>query len=249
VVEAAELEVTLYFAAVPVHLTSAELETRLAPWLSASELAATRLLSYPPVRHEQLVTRALARAGLSSYRPDVAPETWEFRASPLGKPAVTGPAAHVGLGFNLSHSHGLVVCALTDGVTVGVDVEWRGRKLFAPDMPEMGDGYFSLRERAALLAAPAAARGEYFFKLWTLKEAYLKALGSGLDTPLESFTIIPDESARMRIAFGEREPEESPGWAFWLGTPAPEHQLAVCLQRPAGPPVRVRDAGYPLPIA
>lgn len=96
-----------------------------------------------------------------------------------GKPLFTEPQ---GLFFNLSHSGEWTVAALSD-CEVGCDIQRVGRA----DM-RLAERFFSEEERNALLLAGDGAT-ELFFRIWTVKESYLKASGIGLSRPLDSFTV------------------------------------------------------------
>lgn len=95
-----------------------------------------------------------------------------------GKPLLTQPE---GLFFNISHSGGWTVAAFSD-CEVGADIQ----QIKPIDM-RLADRYFAPEERQ-VLAQPECAQ-DLFFRLWTVKESYLKALGTGLSRPLNSFTV------------------------------------------------------------
>lgn len=115
-----------------------------------------------------------------------------FRYRPQGKPEL----AEGGLHFNLAHSHGLALYALTSEKAVGVDVEWV-RPL--PDLEDIARRCFAVGEQASLHRLPEASRPLGFFHCWTRKEAFIKALGEGLSHPLDSFCVSlePAQPARL----------------------------------------------------
>ena len=109
------------------------------------------------------------------------------------------------LRFNVSHSQGLAVVAVTRHREIGVDVE-EVRPL--PDAQPIAERCFSGEENRVFLGVPAADRLAAFFNCWTRKEAYLKALGDGLARPLDAFdvTLLTGEPARLlRVKGDERE--------------------------------------------
>ncbi|MEA5109308.1 4'-phosphopantetheinyl transferase Sfp [bioreactor metagenome] len=112
------------------------------------------------------------------------PEDMVFTAGEKGKPE---PAGFRGIHFNISHSGDWVVAALSSSA-VGVDVE-RMRKV-----PEgVANRFFSEKEKAWLASAnDGKEKAEIFFTLWTLKESFLKAIGTGLTRSLSTFTIVND---------------------------------------------------------
>ncbi len=115
----------------------------------------------------------------------VPPESWIWREGPHGRPEIAAPDAD--LHFNLSHSAGVVVCALARGRTIGVDVEDLSRR--APD-PAIVTRYCSPAEAEDVCAQGDRWR-DRFLTYWTLKEAYLKARGLGIAVHLSdiSFTL------------------------------------------------------------
>jgi 4'-phosphopantetheinyl transferase len=109
-----------------------------------------------------------------------------FTVGVHGKPALAG----ADLTFNLSHSFGLVLIGVASiGRHLGVDIE-RHRPIH--QMTELVENCFSQTEAGALRRLPAAQRETAFFRLWTRKEAFVKATGEGLTRPLESFTVSMD---------------------------------------------------------
>lgn len=108
---------------------------------------------------------ALARAALSRH---AGAADWRFEPGPYGKPAVAGRWR-----FNLSRAPGIVAVAVAEGVEVGLDAEDTTRE---GDFAGVAERWFAPSERAMA-----------FWDAWTLKEAYLKARGTGLRIPLDSF--------------------------------------------------------------
>ncbi len=90
---------------------------------------------------------------------------------------------HSNIHFNISHSGDWVVCALS-AWEVGIDVEKIREINF-----NIARRFFSVEEVKQLFALPKKLQLDYFFDLWTLKESYLKTLGTGLTKPLSSFTV------------------------------------------------------------
>jgi 4'-phosphopantetheinyl transferase len=132
-------------------------------------------------REQFLLSRSLRRLVLSAMCPAVPPHTWKFEVTAAGKPFVQGG----GPLFSCSHTDGLVAC-LVDlrgaqrlGVSegVGIDVEYNNPQRRTA---ELAQAVLSLREQKILLGHTDTYQTELFYRLWTLKEAYLKALGLGL---------------------------------------------------------------------
>lgn len=103
-----------------------------------------------------------------------------FRKNLYGKPMLSGNKAFQ---FNISHS-GRWVVMIHGEKTVGIDIE----QTQAIDLG-VANCFFSPLEIADLKSKAEADRREYFYDLWTLKESYIKAQGTGLSMPLDSFSI------------------------------------------------------------
>ena len=137
-------------------------------------------------RQQYLLTRALVRCTLSRHAP-TPPEGWRFTAGANGRPEIAGAP---GPCFNASNAAGLVACAVTGGLAVGVDVEPHGSRA---EVAALGGRVLSPAELAAAAALPPEARADLALSLWTLKEAYAKALGLGLslEPGAITFTVGP----------------------------------------------------------
>jgi 4'-phosphopantetheinyl transferase len=178
-------------------------------------------------RHRYLVTRALVRSVLSHYT-GVAPEAWRFVANEYGCPAIAEPPGFPRVRFNLSHTTGMIVCAVALGHEVGVDVEDTTRR---GETVSIADRYFSPSEVRDLHAIPEAERRARFFEYWTLKESYIKARGMGLSLPLEQFSFRLRERGTIGIAFDPRLRDTPRHWQFRLWRPTPRHQVALAVRR------------------
>ena len=151
---------------------------------------------FPRDRRRYIVSHAALRSVLASHlaRP---PEQLEFFRRPGGKPALMPSAAGPLVEFNLSHSDGLALIAVTRERQIGVDLE-RVREDVA--FAEVAARFFSARENAALVALPSRLQRLAFFQCWTAKEALSKARGRGLDgTPSDvDIAWTPDDVVRIR---------------------------------------------------
>ena len=177
-------------AANEVHVWSAALDRTtaeaagLSRHLSQEERDRAARFRHAGARAEFIVARALLRLLLGECL-GMKPCRVPFSQTSRGKPRL-GDSAKTSLCFNVSHSHGMALFALTSRCEVGVDVE-RVR----PFSDEMGlaDRFFTPTESAALRVLDSSRRLETFFRLWTRKEAYLKAHGLGLSFGLERVEV------------------------------------------------------------
>jgi len=178
-------------------------------------------------RRDFAAAHALLRRQLSMHA-DVPPAAWTFEVAPDGKPHLSRACVGAGLDFNLSHTRGLVACAVGRGADIGLDVESIDRNV---DGRDIGARYFSPGEVALLDACDATARPARFIELWTLKEAYIKAIGRGLGHPLDSFGFAFDGTGGIR--FIPPPDAQATEWTFSLSAPSVHHRLAVAVRSPS----------------
>jgi len=177
-------------------------------------------------RARYIVARARLRQMLATELA-VAPTELCFDLGVQGKPALAAPWRDSGVKFNLSHSHGVALLGVAHGREIGVDVEIL-RQLRNEDA--IARRFFSPREYADYVAVDAAGRNEAFFNCWTRKEAFIKALGLGLQFPLHSFdvTLKSEEPALIR-RIGAQEGANCP-WQLAAFRPAAGLMAAVVLE-------------------
>jgi 4'-phosphopantetheinyl transferase len=205
--------------------------------LSADERARAAKIQVAGARRRFVVGRALLRRALSREAP-VAPAAWQLRAAAGGKPELVGPPEGAGLRFNLSHTEGLVACAVVRGVDVGVDVE-AARRLRDP--LALAERFFAAAEVAALRDLAPPALRDRFLELWTLKEAVLKALGRGIAGGLRTVRVELDGAA-PEVHLEGALAGEAGGWQLALLRPTPAHRLALALR--SGGRTRPLEIGF-----
>lgn len=158
---------------------------------------------------------------------------WRFGRGPHGKPKIMGPARFKSLRYNVSHTRGLVLCAVSLAGDIGVDVENTTRRV---DVEQFARHFFSRSEQERLAALPERRRTARFFEQWVLREAYLKGTGKGLAAASERFTVKVDRYNRPR----------PPGnWHLYLRRPSTNHVAAVAVRLPSSRtsiPIRWLDA-------
>ena len=193
-------------------------------------------------RRSFLLTRALVRTTLSRYA-SVAPADWRFIANLHGRPEILDrPAGVPDLRFNLSHTDGLIACAVTIGREVGVDVEHVGRHL----MHDVAGRHFAPKEVSDLRSLPESEQDRVFFDYWTLKEAYIKARGFGLALPLGDFAFKLNPPDAPAISFEPALEDDPATWQFLQDWPTPTHRLALAVRRDGRDlPVRIRQVVPP----
>ncbi|CAL8463637.1 g3171 [Coccomyxa elongata] len=245
--------------------------------LTAEEHSHMMAASTPKLRKERLLARVLVRTTLSRYcGAEAHPQSLRFSRNHAGKPHLLRDSSRGvtdlhSLQFNLSHTASLLGCAVTAGQLVGLDVEVTNRHTHG-DPLRLAKRRFSPAERAALEGcAEGEERAQHFVRLWTLKEAYVKAVGRGISgrpglsafsvsldpistgdaSQLESpqtATSAPDSRTpplyNIRFASPDMEQDK---WDFLLFSPSAQHTAALCLQRgpaeaPTGTAVQMAHA-------
>ncbi len=157
-------------------------------WLSDGERVRGQRFVTEPLRRQYRLARALQRHVLSHYVPGTERSDWRFGADRFGRPVVTAPPGRSVPSFSLSHSGGQIGIAVVPGGAVGLDLEqdrgWR-------DGLTVARSAFARAEIDRLEQTEASGRSRTFLQIWTLKEAYAKALGLGLALPFDSFAFAP----------------------------------------------------------
>ena len=149
------------------------------------------------------------------------PLTLEFSTSPRGKPSLLQP---LGWHFNLSHSAQLALVAVGHS-ELGVDLE---KRRHLESLKQIASRHFSTVEVEALRAVPAAEQLAAFYRCWTRKEAYVKALGSGLSSALDVFDVSIDADPRfLGFRSGDDAPED---WSLFDVSPGPDYTGALAVR-------------------
>lgn len=140
-----------------------------------------------PMHQQRFITaRAILRQLLGQYL-NVDPAVIQFSFGEHDKPALAGPHAN-SLQFNLSHSDDMAVYAFTRSGAIGIDIE----KIQSENKSDIAERFFSPAEIAALATLAPSEQAAGFFRLWSRKEAIIKANGKGLAQPLSSFSVALD---------------------------------------------------------
>lgn len=196
--------------------------------LSDEERAREVRFHFEHDRNQFVLTRALVRSVLSRYA-HISPRAWRFGKNEFGRPFIAnaeGPA----LSFNLSHTKGMVVMAVSAPQAIGVDVENYGERAAPLDV---AGHFFSPLEAKQLYALPKEAQQERFFHYWTLKEAYIKAEGKGLTIPLDEFSMDLRHPETVDICFHADIHTGADPWRFCLLRSDPGFLTALCVQTAA----------------
>lgn len=197
------------------------LVSALLPCLSGEERVRASRFRTTELRLRFVVAHGALRHILSTCT-GIPPAQIALAATATGKPFIAG----LPLAFNLSHSDGLAICAVTAEGELGADVE-----CLRPidDADTLVERFFAADERRQFGALAAEDRLATFYSIWTRKEAFLKATGAGLNRELQSFDVDISPEA---TAPGLRSAVDPPGrWTLRAFVPQPGYVAAVALDR------------------
>ncbi|MBC6366460.1 4'-phosphopantetheinyl transferase superfamily protein [Algoriphagus sp. AK58] len=153
--------------------------------LSADELDRANRFYFEKDRSRFISARGMLRIILSQYL-GLDPKKLLFEYSNYGKPEFRSESGFQSLKFNLSHSEGIALLAVTRYKNIGIDVE-RIRDDIALD--PIANLFYSNEEISSLERIGEKRKKEWFYTLWTRKEAFLKATGKGLSYPLKECDV------------------------------------------------------------
>ena len=196
-------------------LIDAEQLIRLQSELSPDEYRHWHEIRQPGRQREYLLGRILLRR-LLAERLGCPPDTLVFRTSEHGKPTLVSHDWQ----FNLSHSGDWLVLALCQQGPLGVDVEMGLRQ--RPVLP-LAQRFYAPDEYQWLLALPSREQASAFYRLWSRKEAVLKAQGAGIAAGLDKVCFVPQQAWRLDNRLDEHDyrVQDWPLGSGWLSLAAP----------------------------
>lgn len=212
---------------VEVHFFSLnEGAAEFVPLLSPDERQRAARFRFEQDRDRYTVCRGTLRKLLG------VPACVSFSYGAFGKPELDRSEVQ----FNVSHSRGMGMIAVTRGREVGCDIERIDPEFGSENIPER---FFSPAEVAALRALPLAQQCDAFFRCWTRKEAFIKACGMGVSLALDSFDVSlgPDQPAALLRG--------ADGWSL-QAVDAPEGFAAAVAARGTGWTVSLATPSRPV---
>lgn len=177
----------------PIH--NSNLEGTDFKYLSLEEQKRAARFSKPEDRQRYLMSHAALRRILASYLA-CPPQDLIFSSNEYGKPFLSYPHGrqHRPVHFSLSHSGEYAALAFSASSPVGIDIE---KVRSSVKSLAIAERFYHPEEAGRLASLPSQARTSYFFQLWTLREAFLKGLGTGFHTAPDSFCISPSQTADL----------------------------------------------------
>ena len=217
---------------------TAECLEQFIDWLTPEERARQLRYRRPQDQKRYAVGRGLLRSLLEHYTGRPARE-WRFRLGEYGRPELSDEQACDPSvpQFNLSHSWGVSVAAFGRGVLrLGADVEVRDRS----NHWNLARRFFAPSEAVTVEEADPENKGELFLRYWTLKEAYVKAVGQGITLGLDTFAFQLSDQEPPRVAFTRPEIHSRPdGWHFFE-LPSDGERVAVAIECDERPTLDVK---------
>src|SRR5579864_6923900 len=225
------LETQIELPADEVHLWRVDLacvapaEQRWKEVLSEDERKRAARFHFSKDREKFTATRALLRTLLASYT-ECDPVQIVFHYSDKDKPSMSRDSENP-VDFNVSHSGTTAMLAFTRGRAVGVDVE-HVRENF--DHEAIARRFFSPHEVEQLETLDSAERYQAFFRCWTRKEAYIKAVGTGLSLPLHQFDVSLKPGDDHALLATRPDGEEAARWTLLEVPAGKDYVAALCVR-------------------
>lgn len=191
--------------------------------LSKDERSKTKKFKFERDRNNFTVCRGVLRR-LSALYLGTRPQDIKFGYSEFGKPHFIEST----LKFNVSHSGNVAVIGFLEGQEIGIDVELVKTNF---DVLDIANNFFSEKEIKALNELPHEIQSLAFYRCWTRKEAFIKAEGSGLSFPLDSFAVSmdSDEIATLLETVWDRKEKEK--WILHSFVPSSGYRAALAVRR------------------
>ncbi|MBF0238947.1 MAG: 4'-phosphopantetheinyl transferase superfamily protein [SAR324 cluster bacterium] len=199
-------------------------------WLSPEELSQYDRFSLDSLKIRYLVTRGFVRKLLSDYLGNT-PQALQFIKNKYGKPSLSAkyqPPDYT-LEFNLSHTNNVIVCGISRNHEIGIDIENYTRSIHLEGIAKR---FYAPSEMESIFRLPEPSQAIRFFSYWTLKESFLKALGTGIAFPLSDVIFdISAEDSLIDLSFGKNIKESPAQWQFCLFNHLSHDLISICVRK------------------
>lgn len=212
-----------------LHIWKIELDYDSGHWqplmalLSNDEQIKADHFRFEKLRLRYIAGRAVLRKLLGGYI-GCEPEALIFVYNDYGKPSLQNVDS--GLRFNVSHSGETMLAAFALNSKIGIDIETIQQNI---DCMDICQHWFSVQESDALRDLPEEKRIGAFFRVWTRKEAYIKARGIGLSYPLNRFSVSMDETAPALLEHQDCA-QEMKSWQIYNIEVSSAYSAAVAIE-------------------
>jgi len=201
-------------------------EFRWQELLSSDEITRAARFHFADDRQRFVASRAWLRTILAAFLV-AEPSELNFSYSKNQKPFLGSAYAESGISFNISHSGGIGLYAFARRREIGVDVEQIRRGF---DVESIADRFFSASEREKLAALPESEKVDAFFRCWTRKEAYIKAIGEGLSLPLSQFDVSLEALETNALLATRPDSSEAGQWSIRDVSGGAGYSAALCVR-------------------
>ena len=195
--------------------------SELKALLSAEEIERAKRLKVRDKQEQSICSRGILRILLSSYL-DNAPANIPIQTTQDGKPYLE----RSGLRFNVSHSGNRLLCGIARNFQIGIDIQ----QIYSiENIDTISRNYFSEGERNYLRSQPSDQLKDHFFSIWTAKEAYLKAIGSGFQESPIRISTLPDKFRKDFFLDDDGSKLKNRGWNIVSIEIDPEYKAAIAV--------------------
>ncbi len=194
--------------------------------LSSDETNRAARFHFAADRQRFIASRAWLRTILAAFLV-AEPSELNFSYSKNEKPFLGSAHAESGITFNVSHSGGIALYAFARRRQIGVDVEQIRRDF---DVESIAHRFFSASEQKQLAALPGSEKVDAFFRCWTRKEAYIKAIGEGLSLPLSQFDVSLKALETNALLATRPDSSEAERWMIREVPGGPGYSAALCVR-------------------
>ncbi|MGF1540673.1 MAG: 4'-phosphopantetheinyl transferase family protein [Pleurocapsa sp.] len=200
-----------------LNLTTAEI-TQLTEILAEDERIKADQFRFAQHQQRYVAARGILRKILGCYL-NLSGDAIQFEYNSRGKPEIADSLNAINLQFNVSHSQDFALYGITCDRRIGIDLEYL-RDL--DDADKIARRFFAPTESALVASLTGDEQKRVFFQFWTAKEAYLKAIGSGLAGGLDTVEIALKPQAIALLAVGETS-ENHANWSLVPFIPQPNY--------------------------
>jgi 4'-phosphopantetheinyl transferase len=200
--------------------------THLLELLSEKERGHARRFHHMRDRSGYVVSHGMMRMLLGGYL-HLHPGTIDFAVTAHGKPHLLPLPGRTPISFNLSHSGGLAVIGIASGPEIGIDIEFVERDFPIADTARR---VLTETEFDRLASLPNHLRIPEFYRFWTMKEAYLKGVGTGFTREMNSFEVSVLRGKPAHCCGVADLPENGGEWMLFELPPIPGYAGALAVR-------------------
>lgn len=180
---------------------STDLIDNFKPLLSEDEILRAEEYSFEKDRNRYIIRTGILKSILGRYL-DISPNIVQFNIGKNGKPHLCKVSGQIDINFNISYSEEITVFAFTRNQEIGIDIE---KIQNFPEIDTIVNRFFSIEEKIVLNSLSNSKKTHAFFKLWTCKEALIKAMGTGLSQSIKHVNLLIDSNINStQYSFNEQ---------------------------------------------